>query len=433
MTRSLSWFPSLLGLVLLAIVVVSLPLILRNAPAPAQPAQVVSPPATPAETETPTPVAPTPEPTEDIATTTSEPVPTRLPTPVITPIPLAQPPIIPLPDGETQPYTLLFRQGATVQAIDHDGSNQRTLLDVQARTGLVVPQDIDHWGSPSPDGQRLALVLSDMANDENRQRGQIRRFSIYLFDRATDELRLLVDGSAEPVWSPDGAKIAYSWTGGLWVVNMENGETHQVYRLKQEADNFVTSVSWAPDSKNLVFSDVIFRQSVSMVALDIDNQDAARILDSPNDYWPSAPQWSPDGSKLLLVEWTKSLTLSDRGYYSLWTMNPDATEQVQLTYEMDVSNPTWSPDGSWIAFSAYSPYDTPEAYWDLWIVDPSSGELKRLTKNYERRVNVTSLKWAPDGSQIIYGLDRTEAWHIALATGEHSQLPITSTNFLILP
>jgi hypothetical protein len=372
-------------------------------------------------------------PTEPPPTATDPSVPTLLPTPVVTPIPLAQPPIIPV-SPQSQPYTIISHDGRVISAISNDGTNQRALLDVQTQTALFVRNDGEAWGKVSPNGKQVALILTSALLPREAQREPLK-FSLWLLDLATSDLKLLVEDAVDPAWAPDSAKIAYMGpTGGLWLANVATGEAHEIYAVdRTRGDSFVGDISWAPDSQRLVFLDKVFRQYATLMVMNSNDRTSAKPLTSPDTQWPYLPQWSPDGNKIMFITWTKSTVLSDRFFYSLWLTNPDGTEQTQLTSDMDTLGGAWSPDSRWIAFTSVPTFEAPEAYWDLWIINSAGTELKRVTANSDKKIDVSSLNWSPDGTQIIYGIEFNSVAVISLSSSEQLNLSIKATDFVITP
>jgi dipeptidyl aminopeptidase/acylaminoacyl peptidase len=387
----------------------------------------------PTPTTRPTPYVP--------ATPTTPPFPTPIPTPVVTPIPTAQPPIIPLPsEPESKPFTLVFPDGNVIRAVNSDGSDERVLLDVQARLPLFLASErtgIDPWGwgSVSPDGGRLALVFSNVETWDALPKGERFEHGIYQFDLATGDLKLLVQDGLEPVWSPDGTRIAYrsTQTSGLWIVDVSSGETREIYAVDRESEHYVTGIDWAPDGKRLVFLDEVFRQSVTMMVISADGAEPAGVLASLPTHWPSFPKWSPDGNEILFISpaGKSSGPLND---YNLWVMNSNGTNQIQLTQDINVSAglPSWSPDGHWIAFTGTQGYEELEPFTDLWLVDKTGSELKRLTFNAVEATNEGMPAWSPDGTQIIFDREGSEVWIISLIDGVQTKLPSVTFNFITL-
>ena len=429
-------------------------------PTAAAPPSQVSPQATAAPPSPVSPLAtptrPSPAPTDDdvmptpAPTTTLPPFPTPLPTPIVTPIPTVAPPIIPLPSGQASKlYTLVFRDGNVIRAINSDGTNERTLVDIRAHlplfltirlVGESVKVDLDKWGSPSPDGSQLALMLSNVESWQSLSKGEEPEFSIYLFDIPTGGLRLLVRDGVEPVWSPDGARIAYrsTKTSGLWIVDVATGKTREIHAVDQKKERFVSEIDWSPDGKRIVFLDGAFRQFYNIMVIHTDGTSTATVVVPWEGYWLSWPQWSPDGDKLLFIS-MGGKSSSSQYFYNLWVMNPDGTGQTQLTQDMEVFRARWSPDGHWIAFGGLIAYEKPTPRYDLWLVDRTRGVLKRLTSDTVNKTSEAMPAWSPDGSRIFFVRGKSltrgeyEVWTISLADGTQTKLPSSVTSdFFVL-
>ena len=83
----------------------------------------------------------------ELATPTLSHIPTPLPTPAVTRVPVAKFPILSGPTDDV--FTLIYLEDNRLLAIDSDGSSSRVLLDVSTRVPLYVATDkvgVQQWG-----------------------------------------------------------------------------------------------------------------------------------------------------------------------------------------------------------------------------------------------------------------------------------------------
>lgn len=101
--------------------------------------------------------------------------------------------------------------------------------------------------------------------------------------------------------------------------------------------------------------------------------------------------WSPDGKEI-------AFTSNISGRMNGWVVPAEGGWPRQLTVsEQRQESPVWSPDGKWIAFLSDKDGDE---LWDIYLVNPKSGEVKNVTMS--SRTEEGRPSWSPDGKQIAY-------------------------------
>ncbi len=396
----------------------------------------------------PPPIEPTwtpgPEPTEE-PTPTVPPLPTLIPTPEVTPIPTAEPPFIPLPpDQELQPFSVLYTENSTIWAVDSNGGDPYSLVNVQDVLSLyIAPTSVTfgQWGAASPNGTMLAVVLSSQETYDHTQ-DDYPELSLYLYHVQQQTWSKLTDGGLEPTWSPDSSKIAYRGPqGGLWVVDITTGESREVYAVDYEKGHVSTDFSWAPDSQRLVFLDSILQNSENLMVVDIAKPENAIVVLPDDPYWVYFPRWSPVGDQIFFVS-SAGTRSSSENINNLWLINSDGSGLTQITQDLEViagGIPSWSPYGEWIVVSGFLHYEETEPDIELWLISASDAGLKRLTDT--PNVNESVPFWISDGIRLVFQRGNPAGdnilrslWLVNLFDGSEMELASSSPrNIVILP
>jgi TolB protein len=292
------------------------------------------------------------------------------------------------------------------------------------------------WGSPSPGGQQLALVLSNI--EAPSYKGEKPEFSIYLFDLRLGDLRLLVQDGVEPAWSPDGSQIAYrsTRTSGLWVVDVATGSMKEVFAADQaKMRDQVSFMTWSPDSRRIAFVASIAFESIAGRGLgEMWIVDAAREGETvqlvPMEMYAGYLNWSPSGDQILFISRSGEHRTPQRPY-NLWVVEVETGELRQITQDITNSGdtPIWSADGQWIAFMGTNMLEGRRSQYDLWLVAKDGSELKRLTND---PTNDLHPEWAPGRNRIVFLKRDAGIWEVDLADGTFRQVYLQDTEYVIL-
>jgi Tol biopolymer transport system component len=97
---------------------------------------------------------------------------------------------------------------------------------------------------------------------------------------------------------------------------------------------------------------------------------------------------------------------ADRRFLQIWTMNPDGTDPVQLTFGSDgKENPRWSPDGRRILYTKPGGVDSNgnDLGLDLFVINADGSGEQNLTQSVG---DDTLGRWAPNGQSIAFASTR---------------------------
>ena len=202
------------------------------------------------------------------------------------------------------------------------------------RDGTEVPIGVEpgYWTEAriSPDGSRVALIKGLK--------------SLWTYDLVRDTLSVQISQGivSNPVWSPDGTRIVFSWNG------------------------------WNRDGPRNLFSKFVDR-SGEPVAL------------HPSEHLQRPSSWAADGSKLAFWE------MGD-----IWILPMDgasSAERFTKTPEVNEQYPAFSPDGQWIAYAS-GESGRPDVY-----VRPYPGPGNRITISPGGGI---SPAWSRSGKELFY-------------------------------
>jgi len=257
---------------------------------------------------------------------------------------------------------------AEIFLMNPDGTNVRRV------TENLDCVNADALPALSPDGKKIVF-------DSNRLRlsTELRNTSdLFLMNADGTEQNYLSRGSSAS-WSPDGRSIVFhaSASGdGLPTTTDPGAATSDSDIFTANVDDLLAGLTaprnvtnsadiidndpdWSPDGTKIAFT----RHSAP--ALDPRNPSDAEIyVINPdgkgltrltfNDYEERAPQWSPDGSRIVFMARVGPPPAPNAplgGNFEVCVMNADGTNFVQLTNNtVFEGGPNFSPDGQKIVF-----------------------------------------------------------------------------------
>jgi len=179
--------------------------------------------------------------------------------------------------------------------------------------------------------------------------------------------------SYNPIWSPDGRKIAVTRTdtdsdADIIVIEVETGEETNL--TPHEGEQAWTAVDWSPDGAHLlVRSDTCegYAGYNNVAVLDLKTRGVRWLTES---IWSSTPgEWADDGSH---ISWISN----KEGNAEIFIHDLHTRETRSLAIQKGINaGPDFSLDGARLAFI----YTGPTQPADIWTYELETGALKQIT------------------------------------------------------
>jgi serine/threonine protein kinase/Tol biopolymer transport system component len=231
----------------------------------------------------------------------------------------------------------------------------RSHADGSDRLQLTYPPTEAHLPRWSPDGKQIAFISNHDSN-----------WKIFLMSAQGGTPQELLpqekDDEADPVFSPDGAQLAFGGVGGGHTIRLVDLQTHQVSPVPGSEDWF--SPRWSPDGRYLA---VLWQDSLKVALFDCKNQTWSEPIAEPAVI--GFPTWSRDSKYVYFDEGgsdptfrripikvgaatsetlfhIKGISRADANMVGVWSgLTPDALPlftrdaSVQEIYALDVELP----------------------------------------------------------------------------------------------
>jgi dipeptidyl aminopeptidase/acylaminoacyl peptidase len=294
----------------------------------------------------------------------------------------------------------------------------------------------------SPDGKLVFFSKSELDWGHNK-----RITKYFMIPANGGEARPYIGeaGGSEFQFSPDGKYLSFKRsaenTQQIFVMSLKGGEAVQ---LTHHA-NGVDSYKWAPDANRIFFTveepmdkeekkeydlgdDAIFifegpngREEKSWKNLwvfDLSSREETKITDE--ELIIKEFDISPDGKHVAFV----ATEQEDDNYFflaELYWLDVNDKKLVRLTNNnAPEGRILWAPDGKTFVYHAPSDKDNDLTHGYLWIMNPETGERRRLEKPNEGEISV--LAWTPDAESLFFNETRRtnlNLYRINIKTGKN--------------
>ena len=290
----------------------------------------------------------------------------------------------------------------------------------------------------SPNGHFIVFTREWVDKKEDRYRR-----NLWIVDRNGQRLRELTRGNwrdSSPVWSPDGARIAFlsdrDGSDQIHVMWPDTGEVAQLTHLERTPSN----LKWSPDGKLLAFNmfepddDPILKVELpkkpkgaewAKPAVIVDRLTWARdgrgplekgythvfVVDSvlggtprqvtSGDYDHNDPEWSTDGKSLYVSAIRKPDAEYLRGNTELFTVDLETLEVEAITDRNGPDRgPKISPDGQWLAYTGNDDKNYTSHLSDLYLMDMNAKNTRLWAGDLPN--SPSTVTWAKDSSGVYF-------------------------------
>ena len=252
------------------------------------------------------------------------------------------------------------------------------IVEVQSREVFTLTSGTDfseeRGGAWSPDGQRIAFV----ALKENVSSTGELHYHLCMINRDGTGKECLLERDSiiwTVAWSPTGEQVLFEQNGSIWVVNPDGSGLLKVVDAPIEHWRpYTAQPVWSPNGRRIAFAapGVGEENNADIFVINADGSGMFNLTRHPAE--DIQPAWSPDGRYITFVS-------TREGHWGIYAVEVEGGALLPVFYNPDAGAylPTWSPDGSQIAFVVGN-----SGIWkeQLFITDWPAGSPRQLGKEY---------------------------------------------------
>lgn len=251
--------------------------------------------------------------------------------------------------------------------------------------------------SPSTSSARAA----DSASAASSWIAFQRDSGVWIVSPDGSETRLVARGASDPVWSPDGRRIAFARRdgsdAGIYVINVDGREERRLTR--ERAGTTAVVKSWSPNGRMIAFYRQYSRPGIcgplrkagDFYVMNADGSGVRRLTRHGQAHY-SAAAWSPESRRIAIV----SCHQSPRGDPEIYVIEADGSGERRLTRRPGWDVPQgWSHDGRNLLVSGQRGGPS-----DLYLISADGRRRRNLTRSLEDEFGGAA--WSPDERRIVF-------------------------------
>ena len=263
------------------------------------------------------------------------------------------------------------------------------LIHTSGRGWRSIFSDYAHPQSPfwSPDGQWIGFI-----NERDDNSGT----DIYIMRPDGSSMGRLTNTPTykrATSWSPDGEMIVFSQTtygsGGMEVdIFSVDVETQIVQQLTDTPGVNEHNPVYSPDGEKIAYTSVRDGDPKNiwyLMLMDSDGSNPRMIMETPVGGGSFA--WSPNGKQIVFPSADECI--------DLYVFSLEGGDLQQLTHAPgSETSPAWASDGSWIAFTGTDVCTSASALgWEIFFIRPDRSGLTQITNHPQR--HPVDPAWSP--------------------------------------
>ena len=215
-------------------------------------------------------------------------------------------------------------------------------------------------------------------------------YEISILDLNNGNIAALTSNPArsEPGWSHNGKQVVFRKGGDIWTVDSNGNNETNLTNSKGITEIYPR---WSPNGTKILYAVRISdpEWEIQTHTMNVDGSEKKRLMNSSY-----GADWSHDGRKIAFIS-------SDKG--DLYVIDSTGENIKRLTTNLSGSganwSPLWSPNGKKMLLSKTG-YDSNNKYFEeLYIINPDGSNLEKISSAQGYYAGVD---WSPDGNNIVY-------------------------------